>query len=54
MVSIRRLDNGFNNNNSCDSVDPMAIGILRFSWQLNSYITGHCCHLDTAQNHRRS
>jgi len=32
----------------------MAIGIVWFSRELNSYIAGHCYHLDTAQNHRRA
>ncbi len=51
---MRRLDNGHNMDISCDSVDPMAIGIARFSWRLNPSTADHCYHLDTAQNHRRA
>ena len=51
---MRRLDNGYNMDISCDSVDPLDIGIPRFSWWLNPYIAGHCYHLDTAQNNRRA
>ena len=51
---MRSIDNGFNYDNSCDSVDPVAIGKPRFSWWLDPYIAGHCYHLDTAQNHRRA
>ena len=39
-------------DNSCDSGDPLAIGIFtRFSWQLNPYIAGGCYYRDTGQNH---
>jgi hypothetical protein len=54
MASIRRLDNGFNNNISCDSVNPMAIGIVWFSWWPNPYIAGYCYHLNIAQDYRRA
>jgi hypothetical protein len=39
---------------SCDSVDPVDIGTAWVSWWLDPYIVGHCYHLDTAQNHRRT
>ena len=39
---------------SCDSVDPMDLGIARFSWWLNPHIAGYCYHLGIAQNHRRA
>ncbi len=35
-------------DNSCDSGDPLAIGIFaRFSWWLNPYIAGRCYYSDT-------
>jgi len=49
---MRRLDNRYNNDISCDSIDPVAIGISWFGRWLNPYIVGHCYHFDIAQNHR--
>lgn len=39
---------------SCDSVDPVVIGTCWGGWWLNLYFAGHCYHLDTSQNHRRT
>jgi hypothetical protein len=42
-------------DNSCDSVNPLAIGIFaRFGWWLNPYIAGCCYYRYTDQNNPRA